>query len=181
MAPARSQTSIEIVPGLLPWISNWVGVVTSASAMSALVSDTRAIGDPTLSTVDRPAINWTAEGAASMAVSITGAAAALPGAAMATTAAAGTAGTCALSVVPCSTATMRIHAPVSVMRLVQYVNVMDSLLLAHDFLRALVTTDDFNDRQRLRDRGRRGRCHRHPRPQAGETCNDRRFDRRAEQ
>src|SRR5687767_8771076 len=110
--------------------------------MSALVSETRAIGDPTLSTVDRPAISCTAKGAASMAVSITGAAAAPSGVAIATTAA-GTAGSCADSVAPCSTAAIRIHAPLNVMRLLRNVKVMDSLLLAHDFLRALVTTDDF--------------------------------------
>ena len=46
MPPERSQTNIEIVPGILPLISNSLGDVTSASATSALVSDTRAIGLP---------------------------------------------------------------------------------------------------------------------------------------
>ena len=44
----------RIVPGCLPWMSSWVGAVTIASAMSGTVSDTRAIGEPTLSTVERP-------------------------------------------------------------------------------------------------------------------------------
>jgi len=35
-------------------MSNWVGAVTIASAMSGTVSDTRAMGDPTLRIVDRP-------------------------------------------------------------------------------------------------------------------------------
>ena len=44
MLPPRSHTNIEIVPGTLPCTSSCFGDVTSASAMSALVSDTRAIG-----------------------------------------------------------------------------------------------------------------------------------------
>ncbi len=33
-----------MLPGSLPWTSSWLGDVTSASATSALVSDTRVIG-----------------------------------------------------------------------------------------------------------------------------------------
>jgi hypothetical protein len=50
---------MEIVPGVLPLISSSLDEVTSASAMSALVSDTRAIGCPVSSTVDRPTISVT--------------------------------------------------------------------------------------------------------------------------
>ena len=56
MAPALSQTNSEIVPGFLPWMSSCDGAVTSASAMSGTVSETRAIAAPTLSTVERPTI-----------------------------------------------------------------------------------------------------------------------------
>ena len=44
IAPALSQTNIEMVPGFLPWMSSCAGAVTSASAMSGTVSETRAIG-----------------------------------------------------------------------------------------------------------------------------------------
>ena len=53
-APLRSHTNIEIVPGVLPLTSSWLVEVTSASAMSALVSETREIGVPTSITVERP-------------------------------------------------------------------------------------------------------------------------------
>jgi len=68
-----------MVPGILPLISNWFGDVTSASATSALVSDTRAIGVPTSSTVERPTSRRTALGsvAASTAAPAFGAATAL--------------------------------------------------------------------------------------------------------
>src|SRR3990170_1092777 len=46
MLPARSQTNIEIVPAALPLMSSSLGEVTWASATSALVSETRAIGLP---------------------------------------------------------------------------------------------------------------------------------------
>ena len=59
-APPRFHTNIEIAPGTLPWTSSWLGEVTSASAMSALVSDTRAIGEPTSTSVDRPTSSRTA-------------------------------------------------------------------------------------------------------------------------
>ena len=57
IAPALSQTNSEIVPGFLPWMSSCDGPVGSASAMSGTVSDTRAIAEPTLSTVERPTIS----------------------------------------------------------------------------------------------------------------------------
>src|SRR5947209_7049064 len=53
-APLRSQTNIEMVPGNLPLMSSWFADVTIASATSALVSDTREIGVPTSTTVERP-------------------------------------------------------------------------------------------------------------------------------
>ena len=53
-APARSQTNIVMVPGILPLTSSWLVDVTIASAMSALVSDTREIGVPTSMTIERP-------------------------------------------------------------------------------------------------------------------------------
>ena len=54
MPPARSHTNIEIVPGALPWIRSCPGEVTIASATSGLVSETRVIGWPTVSSVERP-------------------------------------------------------------------------------------------------------------------------------
>ena len=59
MPPARFHTNIEIVPGVLPLISSWFDDVTMASAMSALVSDTRAIGEPMSITIERPTIRCT--------------------------------------------------------------------------------------------------------------------------
>ena len=67
MAPARSHTNSEMVPGCLPWMSSWVGAVTIASAMSGTVSETRAIGAPTFSTVERPTSRSTSVGASIMA------------------------------------------------------------------------------------------------------------------
>jgi hypothetical protein len=49
-----SHTNIEIVPGALPWISSWLGVVTIASATLGLVSETRVMPAPRFSSVDRP-------------------------------------------------------------------------------------------------------------------------------
>ena len=43
-----------MVPGALPCRSSWLFDVTIASAMSGLVSDTRMMGVPISSTVDRP-------------------------------------------------------------------------------------------------------------------------------
>ena len=60
IAPARSHTNIEMVPGALPLTSISFCDVTSTSAMSALVSDTRAIGVPTSTTVERPTSSLTA-------------------------------------------------------------------------------------------------------------------------
>ena len=71
MRSPRSQTSIEIVPGSLPLMSNWLGAVTSASAMSELVSDTRAIGLPMSISVERPTMSRTDVGSASGAVDVT--------------------------------------------------------------------------------------------------------------
>src|SRR5687768_14518465 len=69
---------MEMVPGILPLISSWLGDVTSASATSALVSDTRAIGVPTSSTVERPTSRRTELGSASTAATaVLGAATAL--------------------------------------------------------------------------------------------------------
>ena len=62
-APPRLHTNIEMAPGPLPCTSSWFGAVTSASAMSALVSDTRAIGLPTSMRVERPTSSRTASGA----------------------------------------------------------------------------------------------------------------------
>ena len=49
-----------MVPGVLPLTSSSFGDVTSASATSALVSDTRAIGLPTSTIVERPTSSRTA-------------------------------------------------------------------------------------------------------------------------
>ncbi len=49
------------MPGSLPWIRSCVGPVTIASAIFSTVSDTRAIGDPTFSTVERPTIRSISE------------------------------------------------------------------------------------------------------------------------
>src|ERR1051325_1549484 len=57
--PWRSQTYIEIAPGVLPLTSSCLDEVTSASATSGLVSDTRVIGVPTSSTVDCPTMTST--------------------------------------------------------------------------------------------------------------------------
>src|SRR5690606_31203607 len=54
IAPNLSHTKSEIVPGALPCTSSCDGAVTSASATSGTVSETRAIGDPMLRIVDRP-------------------------------------------------------------------------------------------------------------------------------
>ena len=73
MAPALSQTNIEIVPGGLPWMSSCPGPVTIASAMSGTVSDTRVIAAPTLRMADRPTSR-------SISVGISAAARGAPGA-----------------------------------------------------------------------------------------------------
>src|SRR5207249_1368153 len=59
--PLRSQTYIEIVPGILPLISSWLADVTTASATSALVRDTREIALPTSTIVERPTSSRTDE------------------------------------------------------------------------------------------------------------------------
>ena len=52
--PLRSQTYIEMVPGVLPLTSSWLADVTTASATSALVKDTREIALPTSTIAERP-------------------------------------------------------------------------------------------------------------------------------
>ena len=52
---------MEMVPGILPLTRSWLADVTTASATSALVSDTRAIALPTSTTVERPTSSFTAE------------------------------------------------------------------------------------------------------------------------
>ncbi len=74
MPPARSHTNIEIVPGALPWMRSWPGVVTIASATFGLVSETRVMVLPTLNSVERPTSSATSEVSASSA----GAAATVP-------------------------------------------------------------------------------------------------------
>src|SRR5258706_5210448 len=54
MTPSRFHTNIEILRGSLPWTRSWLGDVTSASATSALVSDTREIGVARSTTTERP-------------------------------------------------------------------------------------------------------------------------------
>jgi hypothetical protein len=94
MPPARSHTNIEIVPGALPLTSSWLDEVTSASATSALVSETRVIGRSTSSTTERPTS------------SVTGVA---TGSTMAPVDEEGTACTCASTVPEPSTARMQIQ------------------------------------------------------------------------
>ena len=63
MPPALSQTNIEIVPAVLPWMSSWLGVVTIASATVGLVSETRVMAEPMFSSVERPTRSCTCGGA----------------------------------------------------------------------------------------------------------------------
>ena len=98
-APARSHTNIEIVPGVLPCSSSWLFDVTIASAMSGLVSDTRMIGAPISSTVDRPVTICT--GIAGVSITALAAAAAAF--------VVGCVATCARRVPGCRTATTRIQ------------------------------------------------------------------------
>src|SRR5438445_6153659 len=150
MAPARSQTNSEIVPGILPLRSSWFGDVTIASAMSALVSDTRAIGLPMSITVERPTRSRTALASGS-------AAAAAP------TDVIGTGRACAHSVVESpSNAIMRMKRPrrnrVDGPIRPACACLVISTLLPHDFTCAFVTANYF-DRHRFL--ARRNHCHRH--------------------
>src|SRR5262245_14392240 len=126
-----------MAPGTLPCTSNWFGDVTSASATSALVSDTREIGAPMSMSVERPTVRRTE--LASLTGSGSPAAAALTGMAAATVAPGATCARVACGVP--KTPMMNIWTPhaaahfcCAVIRIV--------LLLRHDFLRALVAADD---------------------------------------
>jgi hypothetical protein len=90
------------VPGVLPCNSNWLADVTIASAMSALVSETRVIGVPMSSTVERPATICTGIAGVSM-TAFAAAAAAF---------ALGSVATCASSRPGWSTATIRIQTAI---------------------------------------------------------------------
>ena len=113
-APPRLHTNIEMAPGPLPWTSSWLGEVTSASAMSALVSETRAIGLPTSMSVERPTSRRTASGeAASTSTSGAAAGADAVGAAGLNDAAAvvATGRSWGCTVAPPKTATMKMWLP----------------------------------------------------------------------
>src|SRR5688572_3095841 len=141
-----------MAPGTLPCTSNWFGDVTSASATSALVSDTREIAEPTSISVERPTVSRTA--LESLSGSGSPAATALAGIAAATVAPGATCASVACGVP--KTPMMNICTPHAaahfccpVIRIV--------LLLRHAFLRALVSADDFYRGGR---RGRLGNCYR---------------------
>ena len=163
-APARSQTNIEIVPGTLPLTSSWFGDVTSASAMSALVSDTRAIGDADVD--DRRAADEQRHRRrhrrrrSAPRRRRRRASALRPGRAPC----------CEPSTAEDARSRRRRTTSAESLRLSCP---RMSLLLAHDFLRALVAADDFDGRRR--GRRRRRRCRRSRRAGA----RGRRGDRRA--
>ena len=99
---------MEMVPGILPLTSSWLGEVTSASAMSALVSDTRAIDAPVSTIAERPTSTRRA-----CASTSAGAASAL----LAAIVAAGTAGAWAYSVVERKTAMIKMTIQAAIRRL----------------------------------------------------------------